>query len=89
MGIHRINEFFVEEFGSPGDLRFRIETDIRIPRTPEDRGFLRACGTRSNPPGTRRCGIFCWRVWNGRSRSGARIGDGSDSSAADGDRRAQ
>ena len=42
MGIHRINEFFVEEFGSPGDLRFRIETDIRIPRTPEDRGFLRS-----------------------------------------------
>jgi len=41
MGIHRINEFFVEEFGSPGDLRFRIETDIRIPRTPEDLGFLR------------------------------------------------
>ena len=42
MGIHRINEFFIEEFGSPGDLRFRIETDIRIPRTPEDRGFARS-----------------------------------------------
>ncbi len=41
MGIHRINRFFVEEFDSPGDLRFRIETDIRIPRTPEDMGFLR------------------------------------------------
>lgn len=39
MGIHRINRFFVEEFESPGDLRFRIETDIRIP--PEDQGFLR------------------------------------------------
>jgi hypothetical protein len=42
MGIHRINEFFVEEFGSSGDLRFRIETDIRIPRTPENQGFLRS-----------------------------------------------
>lgn len=42
MGIHRINEFFVEEFGSPGDLRFRIETDIRIPRRPEERGFVRS-----------------------------------------------
>jgi hypothetical protein len=41
MGIHRINRFFVEEFGSPGDLRFRIETDIRIPRTPDSAGFLR------------------------------------------------
>jgi len=41
MGIHRINLFFVEEFGSPGDLRFRIETDIRIPRTPDNPGFHR------------------------------------------------
>ena len=39
MGIHRINWFFIEEFNSPGDLRFRIETDIRIPR--EDQGFVR------------------------------------------------
>ena len=41
MGIHRINRFFVEEFESPGDLRFRLETDIRIPRGPEDAGFVR------------------------------------------------
>ncbi len=42
MGIHRINQFFVEEFESPGDLRFRIETDIRIPqKTPKDQEFLR------------------------------------------------
>lgn len=41
MGIHRINLFFVEEFGSPGDLRFRIETDIRIPRTGDDPGLHR------------------------------------------------
>ena len=40
MGIHRINWFFIEEFNSPGDLRFRIETDIRIPRA-EDQGFVR------------------------------------------------
>lgn len=39
MGIHRINWFFIEEFNSPGDLRFRIETDVRIPR--EDQGFVR------------------------------------------------
>jgi hypothetical protein len=39
MGIHRINWFFIEEFNSPGDLRFRIETDIRIPRA--DQGFVR------------------------------------------------
>ena len=41
MGIHRINMLFVEEFGSPGDLRFRIETDIRMSRRPESRGFIR------------------------------------------------
>ena len=40
MGIHRINWCFIEEFNSPGDLRFRIETDIRIPRA-EDQGFVR------------------------------------------------
>jgi hypothetical protein len=40
MGIHRINWYFIEEFNSPGDLRFRIETDIRIPRA-EDPGFVR------------------------------------------------
>jgi hypothetical protein len=40
MGIHRINWFFIEEFNSSGDLRFRIETDIRIPRA-EDQGFVR------------------------------------------------
>ena len=40
MGIHRINWYFIEEFSSPGDLRFRIETDIRIPRA-EDQGFVR------------------------------------------------
>jgi len=41
VGIHRINMLFVEEFGSPGDLRFRIETDIRMSRRPESRGFIR------------------------------------------------
>lgn len=41
MGIHRINKFFVEEFNSPGDLRFRIETDIRIPAGGAGRAFLR------------------------------------------------
>lgn len=41
MGIHRINKFFVEEFGSPGDLRFRIETDIRIPAGGAGKAFLR------------------------------------------------
>jgi hypothetical protein len=40
MGIHRINWYFIEEFNSTGDLRFRIETDIRIPRA-EDQGFVR------------------------------------------------
>jgi hypothetical protein len=40
MGIHRINWYFIEEFNSPGDLRFRIETDIRIPRA-EDQGLVR------------------------------------------------
>ena len=40
MGIHRINWFFIEEFNSQGDLRFRLETDIRIPRG-EDQGFVR------------------------------------------------
>jgi len=39
MGIHRINWFFIEEFNSAGDLRFRLETDIRVPR--EDQGFVR------------------------------------------------
>lgn len=41
MGIHRINRLFVEEFDSPGDLRFRIETDIRVPSNRAGRGFLR------------------------------------------------
>lgn len=41
MGIHRINTLFVEEFNSPGDLRFRIETDIRMPRGRAGRGFVR------------------------------------------------
>lgn len=41
MGIHRINRFFVEEFGSPGDLRFRLETDIRVPSGGAGRAFLR------------------------------------------------
>ena len=41
MGIHRINRFLVEEFGSAGDLRFRIETDIRMPATGDGRAFLR------------------------------------------------
>ncbi|HEU5220190.1 MAG TPA: hypothetical protein VFU23_16130 [Gemmatimonadales bacterium] len=40
MGIHRINLLFVEEFGSPGDLRFRIETDIRMPKGVGGRGFV-------------------------------------------------
>ena len=40
MGIHRINWSFVEEFGSPGDLRFRIETDIRMPRGSEESRFV-------------------------------------------------
>ena len=39
MGIHRINWSFIEEFNSAGDLRFRLETDIRVPR--EDQGFVR------------------------------------------------
>jgi hypothetical protein len=39
MGIHRINWFFIEEFNSSGDLRFRIETDIRVPR--EEQGLVR------------------------------------------------
>jgi hypothetical protein len=39
MGIHRINWCFIEEFSSPGDLRFRIETDIRIPPSPAGRRF--------------------------------------------------
>jgi hypothetical protein len=37
MGIHRINWFFIEEFNSPGDLRFRLETDIRMSPSPEGR----------------------------------------------------
>ena len=41
MGIHRINKFFVTEFGSPGDLRFRIETDIRMPAGRSGRDFVR------------------------------------------------
>ena len=41
MGIHRINKFFVEEFSSPADLRFRIETDIRMPDTPSGRKLVR------------------------------------------------
>jgi hypothetical protein len=41
VGIHRINTFFVEEFNSPGDLRFRIETDIRIPGGGAGKAFLR------------------------------------------------
>jgi len=41
MGIHRINTYEVEEFGSPGDLRFRIETDIRLPKVKDARGFHR------------------------------------------------
>lgn len=41
MGIHRINWFLIEEFNSPGDLRFRIETDIRIPAGRAGKGFLR------------------------------------------------
>lgn len=44
MGIHRINWFFIEEFNSPGDLRLRIETDIRIPPA-EDEGFVRQLRT--------------------------------------------
>jgi hypothetical protein len=41
MGIHRINTFEVEEFNSAGDLRLRIETDIRLPRVSRARGFHR------------------------------------------------
>lgn len=41
MGIHRINWMFIEEFNSAGDLRFRIESDIRVPGTPAGRRFLR------------------------------------------------
>jgi len=41
MGIHRINTFEVEEFNSAGDLRFRIETDIRLPRLAKAPGFHR------------------------------------------------
>jgi hypothetical protein len=41
VGIHRINRLLVEEFGSPGDLRFRLETDIRVPNSGDGRGFLR------------------------------------------------
>lgn len=41
MGIHRINVFQVEEFSSAGDLRFRIETDIRLPRPRQAPGFHR------------------------------------------------
>jgi len=41
VGIHRINMLFVEEFGSPADLRFRIETDIRMSRAAAGRGFIR------------------------------------------------
>lgn len=41
MGIHRINILIVEEFGSPGDLRFRIETDIRLPRVKAAPGLHR------------------------------------------------
>jgi hypothetical protein len=41
VGIHRINKCFIEEFASPGDLRFRIETDIRMPNTRSGRAFVR------------------------------------------------
>ncbi|HEV8197514.1 MAG TPA: hypothetical protein VGP87_12790 [Gemmatimonadales bacterium] len=41
MGIHRINLIFIEEFNSPGDLRFRVETDVRMPRDRAGRGFVR------------------------------------------------
>lgn len=41
MGIHRINVSFVEEFYSPGDLRFRVETDVRMPRGPKGPGFIK------------------------------------------------
>jgi hypothetical protein len=41
MGIHRINWFFIEEFSSPGDLRFRLETDIRMSSSPEGRRRVR------------------------------------------------
>ena len=40
MGIHRINLVFVEEFNSSADLRFRIETDIRVPGTPAGHRLL-------------------------------------------------
>lgn len=42
MGIHRINWCILEEFNSPGDLRFRIETDIRISPEREDPRFTRS-----------------------------------------------
>ena len=41
MGIHRINWFFIEEFNSPGDLRFRLETDIRMSSSPAGRRRVR------------------------------------------------
>jgi hypothetical protein len=41
VGIHRINVSFVEEFYSPGDLRFRVETDVRMPRGRAGLGFIR------------------------------------------------
>ena len=41
MGIHRINSYEVEEFNSAGDLRFRIEMDIRLPKLARARGFHR------------------------------------------------
>lgn len=41
MGIHRINKCFIEEFDSPGDLRFRLETDIRMPNTRAGRNYVR------------------------------------------------
>ena len=41
MGIHRINWFFIEEFNSAGDLRFRLETDIRMSSSPEGRRRVR------------------------------------------------
>jgi hypothetical protein len=41
MGIHRINWCFIEEFNSAGDLRFRLETDIRMSSSPEGRRRVR------------------------------------------------
>ena len=90
MGIHRINEFFVEEFGSPGDLRFRIETDIRIPRTPEDQGFLRRL--RNAVESSRHEAVrdfLLERLERPVEKAGGCVGDGSDSGAAPGGRRAQ